>query len=88
MQTQLQTYLNRRGHRMNLQVQNSVHIFNRRVILVLTYTSNKTVNNLSMHDDSLDAQTGHHRLRVATLENFNPKPFNRCIFNCAVLTLD
>ena len=60
MQTQLQTYLDRWGHRMNLQVQNSVHILNRRVILVLGYTSNKTVNNFLMHDNSLDTQTGHH----------------------------
>ena len=74
MQTQLQTYLDIRGHRMNLQVQNSIHILNRRVILVLGYISNKTVNNLSMHDDSLDAQTGHHRLRTVTVQDFDPKP--------------
>ena len=58
---------------MNLQVQNS-YILNRRVILVLGYTSNKKLNNLSMHDDSLDAQTGHHRLRTATVQDFDPKP--------------
>ena len=74
MQTQLQTYLDRRGHHLNLQVQNSVRILNRRVILVLGYTSNKAVDNLSMHDNSRDAQTGRHRLRTATVQDFNPKP--------------
>ena len=59
---------------MNLQVQNSVYILNRRVIVVLSYTSNKTVNNLSMHDDSLDAQTAHHQLRTASVQDFDPKP--------------
>ena len=59
---------------MNLQVQNSDHILNRRIILVLGYTSNKTVNNLSMHYDSPDAQTGHHRLRTATIQDFDQKP--------------
>ena len=74
MQTQLQTYLDRRGHHLNLQVQNSVRILNRRVILVLGYTSNKAVDNLSMHDNSRDAQTGRYRLRTATVQDFNPKP--------------
>ena len=36
--------------------------------------SNKIVNNLSMHDDSLDAETGHHRLRTATVQDFDPNP--------------
>ena len=73
MQTQLQTYPDRRGHRMNLQVQNSVRFLNRQVILVLDYTSKKTVNNLLMHSDSLDAQTGQHRLHTATFQDFDPK---------------
>ena len=87
MQTQLQKYLDRRGNRMNLQVQNSDHILNRRIILVLGYTPNKMVNNLSMHDDSLNAQTRHRRLPTVTIQDFNPN-LNQCIFNCGVLALD
>ena len=41
---------------------------------ILGYTSNKMVNNLSIQDDSLDVQTGHHRLSTATVQDFNPKP--------------
>ena len=59
---------------MKLQVQNSAHILNRRVALVPDYTSNKTVNNLSMHDDSLNVKTGHHPLRTATVQDVDPKP--------------
>ena len=44
-----------RGRRTNLQVQNSVHILNRWIILVFGYKSNKTVN-LLMYDDALGAK--------------------------------
>ena len=71
MLTHVQTYLDRRSHRMNLQVQS---FLNRRVILVVSYTSNKTVNHLLMHDDSFDAQIGHHRLLTATVQDFDQKP--------------
>ena len=59
---------------MKLHVQNSAHILNRRVTLVPDYTSNETVNNLSMHDDSLNVQTGHHRLSTPTVQDVDPKP--------------
>ena len=74
MQTQLKVYLDRRGHRMNFAGSEFSPYFKLMGNTGSRLCSNKMVNNLSMHDDSLDAETGHHRLRTATVQDFDPNP--------------